>query len=373
MKSVGISTALHAAVLTWGLWSLGSPEPLEMGGESVPVTLISDLSEATLGDEKAPEAEISAPKPTERPETPLVDAQNVGDNKVDLDTPPAPKAAPQESVKTAAAEAPPPPPPAAEPTPPVPTPAPVPEPTPAPPEVTEAKPDVPTPPEPPTEIDELAELLAEKPPEPPAPPKNVPMPQAKPRPPEPVKVAEKPPEPKPEPVKEAVKTPEKTKTPTTSKSTEKTKETKTTDSQKSTEKNFEDKVAALLNKQDSAGGGSKGSTQTASLGAKKATGGTLSQSELDALKGQMEKCWSPPAGNADAGSFRVKVSMRLKPTGDVDGMPEILEGGSGSTAERAAGEAALRAIRRCAPYNLPAEKYDTWSEVTINFDPSQMF
>ncbi|WP_062204428.1 cell envelope integrity protein TolA [Aureimonas sp. AU12] len=373
MKSVGISTALHAAVLTWGLWSLGSPEPLEMGGEALPVTLISDLSEATQGDEKAPEAPISAPKPTQRPETVPTDAQNVGDNKVDLPTPPTPKQAPQESIKTAAAEAPPPPPPAATPTPPEPTPAPVPEPTPAPPEVAEAKPEEPTPPEPPTEIDELAELLAEKPPEVPAPPRNVPTPQAKPKPPEPVKVAEKPPEPKPEPVKEAVKTPEKTKTPDKAKSTEKTKETKTADSQKSDEKTFEDTVAALLNKQDSAGGGAKRSTQTASLGAQKATGGSLSQNEMDALRGQVEKCWNPPAGNADAGNFVVKISMQLSPSGEIEGMPQILDGGSGSTAQRAAGEAAVRAVRRCAPYNLPAEKYDTWSKVTFNFDPSQMF
>ena len=36
-------------------------------------------------------------------------------------------------------------------------------------------------------------------------------------------------------------------------------------------------------------------------------------------------------------------------------------------------EAAVRAVRRCAPYSLPAEKYDTWKDVTFNFDPSQMF
>ncbi len=54
-------------------------------------------------------------------------------------------------------------------------------------------------------------------------------------------------------------------------------------------------------------------------------------------------------------------------------MPEILSGGGSSMAERVASEAAVRAVRRCAPYNLPAEKYDTWAQVTVNFDPSQMF
>ena len=32
-----------------------------------------------------------------------------------------------------------------------------------------------------------------------------------------------------------------------------------------------------------------------------------------------------------------------------------------------------RAVSRCAPYNLPAEKYDAWADVIVNFDPSEMF
>jgi hypothetical protein len=29
-------------------------------------------------------------------------------------------------------------------------------------------------------------------------------------------------------------------------------------------------------------------------------------------------------------------------------------------------------VLKCQPFNLPAEKYDTWSEVIFNFDPSEM-
>ncbi|WP_182087106.1 hypothetical protein [Aureimonas sp. ME7] len=359
MKPVVTSTILHTALLTWGLWSFGPPEKLDMGAEALPVTLISDMSEATQGDEKAPEAETSAPTPTKTPPKLPMDAQNVGDNEVDLPTPPAPKAAPRESVKTAAAEAPPPPPP---PTPKV-EPAPTPKPEPTPPEeVAEEKPE-PTPAEPVPEIDPLAAEIAKAEAETPAPPRNVPRPQVKPKPPEPVKVAEaKKPEPVKEPVKEAAKTPDKP------------KETKKPAKNASSEKSFDaDEIAALLNTQDSSGGGAKRSTQQAALGAKKATGGTLSQSEMDALIGQISQCWNPPAGSTEAGSFRVKIAMRLSPSGDVEGMPEILSGGGASMAERTASEAAVRAVRRCAPYNLPAEKYDTWAQVTVNFDPSQMF
>jgi hypothetical protein len=40
---------------------------------------------------------------------------------------------------------------------------------------------------------------------------------------------------------------------------------------------------------------------------------------------------------------------------------------------RAAADSARRAVMRAAPYNLPRDKYDTWSTVIVNFDPSEMF
>jgi colicin import membrane protein len=65
--------------------------------------------------------------------------------------------------------------------------------------------------------------------------------------------------------------------------------------------------------------------------------------------------------------------MRLTPTGEVEGRPEIVEGGGASGIERAMADSARRAVMRCAPYNLPAEKYETWADVTVNFDPTDMF
>jgi colicin import membrane protein len=41
--------------------------------------------------------------------------------------------------------------------------------------------------------------------------------------------------------------------------------------------------------------------------------------------------------------------------------------------ERAAAESARRAILQCAPYSLPAEKYEAWADVIVHFDPSEMF
>jgi colicin import membrane protein len=39
-----------------------------------------------------------------------------------------------------------------------------------------------------------------------------------------------------------------------------------------------------------------------------------------------------------------------------------------------ASESALRAVRKCAPFNfLPPAKYAIWSDIIVDFDPSQMF
>jgi hypothetical protein len=37
---------------------------------------------------------------------------------------------------------------------------------------------------------------------------------------------------------------------------------------------------------------------------------------------------------------------------------------------RIAGERAVRAVVECAPYRMPADQYQTWRRITVNFDPS---
>ncbi len=150
---------------------------------------------------------------------------------------------------------------------------------------------------------------------------------------------------------------------------------KAAEAKASQEKEFNaEEIAALLNKEKASGGGAKRSTDKAALGGKKATGGAkMSVSEMDALRGMIEKCWSPPTGINDAGALKITIKMSLNEAGEVDGQPKVVAGGGASGIERAAAEAARRAVLKCAPYNLPADKYDAWSEVIVNFDPSEMF
>lgn len=347
------SVILHAALLGFGLLTLSAPSSLEVADvEAFPVDIVpvEEMTQILQGDKTATVNEKPAPLPTKKPDV-VPDAQKVGENTVDTPEPPTPEAKPK-PVKSAAAA-----PPAPEPMPkpepqpkqeavakpePKPTPVPATEVTPAPQPKQEVKPD----PVAETIVADNAEAEAVKLPE------NAPSPEAKPQPPK----------------AQTAKTPER-------KDADKPKETAAA-KETSTEKEFNaDEVAALLDKQKPSGGGAKRSTDQAALGGKKSTNGTkLSQSEMDALRGQVQRCWNIPAGAMDGDALKVSVRFRLDPSGALEGSPEIISGGAGSGVERAAAEAARRAVSRCAPYNLPADKYEGgWDEVVVNFDPSEMF
>ena len=141
-RSLAISFLLHCLVLGWAVFVLGAPSSLEVADvEALPVTLIpvEDITQVQQGDETAELADIAAPVPTRRPQE-VAEAQNVGDNDIDLETDtnatPDDIAQEQAALPTPAAEPTPEPAPveepASEPPPPTPQPAERPEPTPEP-------------------------------------------------------------------------------------------------------------------------------------------------------------------------------------------------------------------------------------------------
>ena len=133
----------------------------------------------------------------------------------------------------------------------------------------------------------------------------------------------------------------------------------------------EDEVAALLNQEQASGGGAQRSARDASLGGLRNTGGSeLTQSEMDALRAQIQACWNPPAA-LGAEELKVSVRFKLDPSGMVEGRPDVTR----SSGNRAADDSARRAILICGQrgYKLPAEKYDSWRDVVVNFDPGEMF
>lgn len=344
------SVAMHAVLIGFGLFSLSQPRPLDSSNfESFPVEVVplEDISQTVQGESEAPVAETPAPEPTTR-EEPVEDARNIGDNEVDLSNPPTPDPKPRE-VETAAA-----PPPTDNPEPapveePEPEPEPVdpPEPTPA----TEVAPE-PAPAEEVTpEAAEEPAVVEEAPREMVELPSSAPSPQARPEPPQ-AQTARAPErqEPEEEPQREPEPQPS------------------------SEESDFNaDQIAALLNREEASGGGAERSQQEAALGGRETTAAKLSQSEIDSLRSQVQRCWNPPIGIADAENMVVSIRLRLTPSGELDGNPEVVSGGGASMAERAAADAARRAVLRCAPYTAPADKYEAWADVQFNFDPRDMF
>ncbi|PLK72646.1 hypothetical protein C0V73_02105 [Rhizobium sp. TH135] len=339
--SLFTSSFLHTLALSAALVSLGSPEKLEIAPmETLPVDIvpISEFTQIQQGSKTAPMAETSAPVPTKKP--PIAEpAENFGDNEVDLKSPPTPSQRPVEQEVAAAPKK-------------VETPAPTPDP-----EMNEVKEVVPEetapPPEPepkPTEEAVPEETVAEEIPL----PEKAPIPAARPQP-EIAKPAEKKP-PKPDAKKD-------------------TKAQETAKSKPQMESDFNaDDVAALLNKTDAAGGGAKRSTAPEALGGSTNTGGsTLSQSELDALRGIIQNNWLITPGMADAADVRVRVTFRLDQNGELVGEPEATATGGSPSAQQVLMSGAVRAVRKSAPFtNLPPDKYDAWSEVVVNFDPSEL-
>lgn len=338
--SIIASSLIHGLALSVALVSLGSPEKLEFANvETLPVDIvpIEEFTQIQQGDKKAPLGERSAPVPTSRP--PIAEpAENFGDNDIDLKTPPTPSERPAREEVAAA-------PPKVE------EPAPVPDPTPT--EVAQAVPEETAPPPPPEETPQ------EPAPEPQPAAEAIPLPEKAPVPPSRPKVEtasipqrpEPKPEVKPEPQREQAA------------------------QQPQMDSSFNaDEVAALLNNVDSGGGGARRSTDEAALGGQTNTGGEkLSQSELDALRGIIENNWLITPGMADAQDVRIRVTFRLDPDGNLIGQPEATATGGSPTAQRVLISGAVRAVRKSAPFsNLPRDKYETWSEVVVNFDPSQL-
>lgn len=132
---------------------------------------------------------------------------------------------------------------------------------------------------------------------------------------------------------------------------------------------------ALLNKAEPTAGGSRRSQEPASRGVTRANSDTeLSASEIDALRAQIQQCWNVGAlaGASDAQNLRAKVEFRLDRNGNIEGRPTATASGSDATTNRTFAGGARRAVQRCAPYRLPAEKYETWADVTVNFSLADM-
>lgn len=338
---LALSIAGHVALIAAGFVAFPEARPFVVPPvEALPVELVpvAELRDVTAGDRKAeikPEdrpqpkpkaaSEIAAPKAAEKPSKQVVEgAREPAPQPVrDVLKQPKPEAPKEETVAALPKEA-------------KPSPPPPPEPVAAPP--APAEPALRPEPQP----EEAKEAIAPAPQPPkarPKPPRQVASPQparTEPQPPTRPTATERPPAPQPQ---------------------------------------FNpDDIAALLNKQDSTGGGDPlPSPEPRTFGS---TDGrieaAMTQSEIDALKARLYSCWNPPRGVREAGGLTVKVGISLQPDGHLASAPQVLEAGF-DTLSQIAAESAVRAVQICSPYDiLPPEKYELWREIEFVFDPSEM-
>ena len=89
------------------------------------------------------------------------------------------------------------------------------------------------------------------------------------------------------------------------------------------------------------------------------------------LRSQVTANYRLPAGGGATTTPTVQVRFRLKADGSLDGEPEVLQR-QNSPQFAIAAEAAVRAIKSSAPFQMPADKYSGWQSNTVEFDVSKM-
>ncbi|GJL84730.1 MAG: hypothetical protein DHS20C02_05050 [Micavibrio sp.] len=233
------------------------------------------------------------------------------------------------------------------------------------------------------DVSEIAQTNKPSPPKKPEPEKKMAPPQEKPAPP---KVeAEKPPDltkPKPPDVKEEVAEPRDAVPPPKplEKKAEKPKPPKKKPPVKKAEAAPKDDFASLLKNltPDAA-------EETESAETPDATASEVSQianladritiSEMDMVKRGLMPCWNIPIGAKNAEDLVVEVRVLMNPDRTVQQATILNQSRYNRDSHyRAAAEAALRALRnpRCAPLQLPPDKYEQWKTTVIEFNPQNM-
>ena len=343
---VATSTVLHAAILSWGLLNLSSPEVMQIELSGVEIDFeTSTESTPVEGDKEADVAETPAPKPTKKPEE-KVEAKIVGDAKTDEKSENKEKPADKAVDKSATAPDP---------------------------DQAVAKPDpVPAqkPKDEPTPATELAALndpatpVVEETPEdqPPVPseaqtqlaalPDTLPIPTLKPSPPKP----------------NTAKTKDR-------QQPEDAPSKKTSDAKKADEKNISDLIKNSKTTEKEATSGQKKTTKVAAKGTKTSSHAQkLSRREEDQLIARISRCSTGQAGRSISEDLRVMIVLELNRDGTFKINPKGRAFGGTKDEQNKFTRDALRYAARCAPYDfLPKDKYETWKEIQVTFHPSAMF
>jgi hypothetical protein len=91
------------------------------------------------------------------------------------------------------------------------------------------------------------------------------------------------------------------------------------------------------------------------------------------LQSEINRCWTRPEYGPHPERLIVRYQLFLNRDGSVAQAPKLTPDSAAAVASdpymRAAADAGRRAIYQCAPYRLPAEKYNLWRDIVFTFDP----
>ena len=93
-----------------------------------------------------------------------------------------------------------------------------------------------------------------------------------------------------------------------------------------------------------------------------------SQTALDTLRSDIERCWTIPSGWSDPKQVTVVVDFAMTREGKVTARPTVIEFAANQYGAAAA-KNAIDAVLKCGPYSLPPEKYQDWQHVQVRLAP----
>jgi hypothetical protein len=93
-----------------------------------------------------------------------------------------------------------------------------------------------------------------------------------------------------------------------------------------------------------------------------------------AIQQQLFNCWRLDPGAVAAEDMVVEVRVALNPDGSLQRADVVdVARMTRDSYFRSAAENARRAIYKCSPFSLPPKKYQIWRELTLRFNPREMF
>ena len=108
-------------------------------------------------------------------------------------------------------------------------------------------------------------------------------------------------------------------------------------------------------------------------------GDRLSASVIAKMQSAVQPCWSAASiiGAPEPEKLLVTLEFELNRDGTIISAPRVANSLeinlSGNRFWKVAEREAIAAVVKCAPYDfLPQDQYDTWKDMRLNFDPSQM-